>query len=65
MAKQYLKNAGLIDPFEKGSCVITQKWLNVLKDKPTKIDALFLKKIDRDTLSQTKKEQIDINIFLV
>lgn len=59
-AKQYLKNAGLIDPLEKGSFVITQKGLNVLKDKPTKIDARFLKKLDRDSLSETEKEQIDI-----
>ena len=35
-AKQYLKNAELIDSPEKGFFVITQKGLCVLKNKPNK-----------------------------
>ena len=54
-AKQYLKNAELIDSPEKGSFVITQKGLCVLKNKPNKIDLRFLKNLDNDN-SETETD---------
>ena len=60
-AKQYLKNAELIDSPEKGSFVITQKGLNILKDKPAKIDLRFLKNLDQNTSTETEKEQVDVH----
>lgn len=54
-AKQYLKNAELIDSPEKGSFVITQKGLCVLKNKPNKIDLRFLKNLDSDN-SETETD---------
>lgn len=60
-AKQYLKNAELIDSPEKGAFVITQKGLNVLKDNPAKIDLRFLKNLDQNTSTEIEKEQIDVH----
>lgn len=60
-AKQYLKNAELIDSPEKGAFVITQKGLNVLKDNPTKIDLRFLKNLDQNNSTEIEKEQIDVH----
>lgn len=60
-AKQYLKNAELIDSPEKGAFVITQKGLNVLKDNPAKIDLRFLKNLDQNNSTEIEKEQIDIH----
>ena len=67
-AKQYLKNAELIDPPEKGSFVITQKGLCVLKNKPNKIDLRFLKNLDNDnsetdtdTNNENKNSHIEEN----
>ena len=60
-AKQYLKNAELIDSPEKGAFVITQKGLNVLKDNPAKIDLRFLKNLDQNTSTETEKEQNDVH----
>ena len=60
-AKQYLKNAELIDSPEKGAFVITQKGLNVLKDNPAKIDLRFLKNLDQNNSTEIEKEQIDVH----
>ena len=60
-AKQYLKNAELIDSPEKGEFVITQKGLNVLKDNPAKIDLRFLKNLDQNNSTEIEKEQIDVH----
>ena len=60
-AKQYLKNAELIDSPEKGAFVITQKGLNVLKDNPAKIDLRFLKNLDQNTSTEIEKEQNDVH----
>ena len=60
-AKQYLKNAELIDSPEKGAYVITQKGLNVLKDNPAKIDLRFLKNLDQNNSTEIEKEQIDVH----
>lgn len=60
-AKQYLKNAELIDSPEKGAFVITQKGLKVLKNNPAKIDLRFLKKLDHNTSAETEKESVDIH----
>ena len=48
-AKQYLKNAELIDSPEKGSFKITQKGLDVLKTNPEKINLRFLKNLESGT----------------
>ena len=60
-AKQYLKNAELIDSPEKGAFVITQKGLKVLKNNLAKIDLRFLKKLDHNTSAETEKESVDIH----
>ena len=60
-AKQYLKNAELIDSPEKGAFVITQKGLNALKDNPAKIDLRFLKNLDQNNSTEIEKEQIDVH----
>ena len=60
-AKQYLKNAELIDSPEKGAFVITQKGLNVLKDNPVNIDLRFLKNLDQNNSTEIEKEQIDVH----
>ncbi len=60
-AKQYLKNAELIDSPEKGAFVITQKGLNVLKDNPAKIDLRFLKNLDQNNSTEIEKEQIEVH----
>lgn len=60
-AKQYLKNAELIDSPEKGAFVITQKGLNVLKDNPAKIDLRFLKNLDQNTPTEIEKEHVDVH----
>ncbi len=66
-AKQYLKNAELIDSTEKGCFVITTKGLSVLKNKPNKIDLRFLKnldnnsEIDKDPGNKGKNNHIEEN----
>ena len=45
-AKQYLKNSELVDSPEKGVFVITKKGLNILKQKPNKINLRFLKNLE-------------------
>lgn len=47
-AKQYLINSELIESPERGSFVITQKGLDVLDQKPNKIDLRFLKSLDNE-----------------
>ena len=42
-ARTYLKKAGLIEPVLRGQYRITPRGLDVLKSKPAKIDAAFLK----------------------
>lgn len=49
-AKQYLKNANLIDSPEKGSFKITQKGLEILKTNPQKINLRFLKNLELNKL---------------
>lgn len=61
-AKQYLKNAELIDSPEKGAFVITQKGLSVLKDNPVKIDLRFLKNLDQNTSIEKEQEQEQIDV---
>ncbi len=47
-AKQYWINSELIESPERGSFVITQKGLDVLDQKPNKIDLRFLKSLDNE-----------------
>jgi len=42
-AKVYLKKAGLIESTRRGYYKITQKGLNILSEKPSKIDNEYLK----------------------
>lgn len=43
-AKTYLKKAGLLDSPKRGSTYITQRGIDILKQKPKKINVAFLKK---------------------
>lgn len=61
-AKQYLVNSELIESFERGSFVITQKGLDVLDQKPNKIDLRFLKSLDNENNIETKTEISDTHI---
>lgn len=47
-AKQYLKNADLIESPEKGLFIITQKGKNVLNSSPEKINLRFLKNLEKE-----------------
>src|SRR5574344_1616820 len=55
-AKQYLKNAELIESTEKGSFKITKLGLKLLKDKPEKIDLKLLRNLD----ATSDKKEIEI-----
>lgn len=48
-AKQYLKNADLIESPEKGLFKITQKGLDVLNKNPEKINLRYLKDLEKET----------------
>ncbi len=61
-AKQYLINSELIESPERGSFVITQKGLDVLEQKPNKIDLRFLKSLDNENNIETKTEILDAHI---
>ena len=61
-AKQYLVNSELIESPERGSFVITQKGLDVLGQKPNKIDLRFLKSLDNENNIETKSEILDAHI---
>lgn len=61
-AKQYLINSELIESPERGSFVITQKGLDVLDQKPNKIDLRFLKSLDNENNIETKTEILDAHI---
>lgn len=61
-AKQYLVNSELIESPERGSFVITQKGLDVLGQKPNKIDLRFLKSLDNENNIETKTEISDTHI---
>ena len=61
-AKQYLVNSELIESPERGSFVITQKGLDVLDQKPNKIDLRFLKSLDNENNIETKTEILDAHI---
>lgn len=61
-AKQYLINSELIESPERGSFVITQKGLDVLEQKPNKIDLRFLKSLDNENTIETKTEILDAHI---
>ncbi len=61
-AKQYLINSELIESPERGSFVITQKGLDVLDQKPNKIDLRFLKRLDNENNIETKTEILDAHI---
>ena len=45
-AKKYLKEAGLLSFPDKGKIKITERGVNVLKEKPLRIDVKFLEKYD-------------------
>ena len=61
-AKQYLINSELIESPERGSFVITQKGLDILGQKPNKIDLRFLKSLDNENNIETKTEISDTHI---
>ena len=61
-AKQYLINSELIESPERGSFVITQKGLDVVDQKPNKIDLRFLKSLDNENNIETKTEILDAHI---
>ena len=61
-AKQYLINSELIESPERGSFVITQKGLDVLDQKPNKIDLRFLKSLDNENNIEIKSEISDTHI---
>lgn len=61
-AKQYLKNAELLESKVKGTCVITQKGLDVLKNNPTKINLRFLKDLDVENHCDDESEITDTHI---
>lgn len=61
-AKQYLINSELIESPERGSFVITQKGLDVLGQKPNKIDLRFLKSLDNENNVEIKSEISDTHI---
>ena len=61
-AKQYLINSELIESPERGSFVITQKGLDVLDQKPNKIDLRFLKSLDNENNIETKTEILGTHI---
>lgn len=61
-AKQYLINSELIESPERGSFVITQKGLDVLDQKPNKIDLRFLKSLDNENNIETKTEILNAHI---
>lgn len=61
-AKQYLKNSELIESPEKGSFKITQKGLDILKKKPTRIDLRFLRNLDnKNNINNIEKDNFQIN----
>ncbi len=61
-AKQYLVNSELIESPERGSFVITQKGLDLLRQNPNKIDLRFLKSLDSENNIETKTEILDAHI---
>jgi restriction system protein len=65
-ARTYLKNAGLLESIGRGRIRITQRGLDVLKDRPSRIDDKFLdrfpefqefQRIKRKDRSESKLEQ--------
>lgn len=61
-AKQYLKDAELIESPEKGLFKITEKGLNLLKTNPSRIDLRFLKNLDRENSSDIEPDLQDAHI---
>ena len=61
-AKQYLVNSELIESPERGSFVITQKGLDLLRQNPNKIDLRFLKSLESENNIETKTEILDAHI---
>ena len=56
--KFYLKVAGLLKSSGRGCCIITDKGIKVLKDKPTRIDLKFLRQFT-DYLENVGKNKTD------
>ncbi len=54
-ARTYLKKAGLLDSPKRAMIVITERGLNVLKQKPTQINVKFLKQFPEFVEFQTAK----------
>ena len=61
-AKQYLKNAELIESPEKGSFKITSKGLEILKNKPERITIKYLKNLDKENQSEIESELQETHI---
>ncbi len=64
-ARTYLKKAGLIEAPVRGKCRITQRGLEVLRNKPEYIDAKLLKQfpefVEFQTVSRSGDKEVDID----
>ncbi len=58
-AKTYLKKSGLLDSPKRGVIIITERGLNVLSQKPDKINVSFLKQFPEFVEFQTPKRTDD------
>lgn len=62
-ARTYMKKAGLIDAPKRGVNIITQRGLDVLKSKPTKLDGKYLSRFkefnDFKTLRHSRSEETE------
>jgi restriction system protein len=59
-ARTYLKKAGLMDYSRKAHFKITDRGLNIMKEKPPRIDVKFLRQFDEFVEFQSAKKDLNI-----